>query len=330
MDKQVKTACILAIWACFMACSPGVAQNKTAKSTGNDSNRGNSENKAFSPPVVKPKATKGDQKETDSETVEGTPPRIIFPTPVPIKSDKGPWDKALVVLTAALVIVGAFQILFLWRTVQATSENAKAAQSQATHAEAAARSAAENAEAANANARAVEAQSTTMRETLEAIKRQADIMQLQVSVMQQSTEMQEVGLRQWVNLTSWNVERVEGQKALFVHFKIENPTKVSLTLDAALLQLDEAKLHQLNILGPLTPESPREVTSAITLTDEKLASFEESSLSIVVQCSVLYRDSLNRKWQQIFTRLLLCGPDKTEALGVKDRIVSSEPPVDQV
>lgn len=329
MDKQFKTACFLAAWVCFMVCYPGTAQNKDPKKIEANSNRYNDTARKLSLPVVKSSTAKGNPKQANSETAESLPYRVVFPTPVPINSHKDPWDKALVVLTGALVTVGGFQILFLWRTVQATSENAKAAQAQATHAEAAARSAAENAEAASSNARAVEAQGTTLRETLEAIKRQADIMELQVRVMQQSAEMQEIGMRQWVSLTNWNVERVEGQKALFVHFKIENPTDIPLTLDAALLQLGDERHNGLNVSGPLTPESPREVTTIMKLTDQKLASFEESSLTIVAQCSILYRDSLNRKWQQIFTCILLCGPSKTEVIKGGDRITSSELPIDQ-
>lgn len=53
--------------------------------------------------------------------------RIIPPSEIGTDSKKDPYDKALVIATCALVIVGGFQIFYLWRTVKATRDNAEAA-----------------------------------------------------------------------------------------------------------------------------------------------------------------------------------------------------------
>jgi hypothetical protein len=48
---------------------------------------------------------------------------------IAVNSVKDHWDKALVILTGLIVAVGIFQIIFLWRTVTATSDNVRAARS---------------------------------------------------------------------------------------------------------------------------------------------------------------------------------------------------------
>ncbi len=57
---------------------------------------------------------------------------VLSAPPILTKSTKDIWDEALVVATVLLVFVGGFQILFLWRTVQATNRNAEAALTTAT------------------------------------------------------------------------------------------------------------------------------------------------------------------------------------------------------
>lgn len=45
---------------------------------------------------------------------------------IAVNSFKDDWDKALVILTGLIVAVGIFQIIFLWRTVRATSDSVRA------------------------------------------------------------------------------------------------------------------------------------------------------------------------------------------------------------
>jgi hypothetical protein len=53
--------------------------------------------------------------------------KVTSAPPISVLSNKDRWDKALVIFTGAIVVVGIFQIVFLWRTVTATKDNAKAA-----------------------------------------------------------------------------------------------------------------------------------------------------------------------------------------------------------
>lgn len=57
--------------------------------------------------------------------------RVTAAPPISVQSKKDKWDIALVIFTGLLVIVGAFQIIFLWRTVGATHANAIAARDNA-------------------------------------------------------------------------------------------------------------------------------------------------------------------------------------------------------
>jgi hypothetical protein len=67
-------------------------------------------------------------KRTDQASQDRRESVNIVSTPkIHTESEKDFWDKALVVATWFLVIIGALQIIFLWRTVNATRDNAEAA-----------------------------------------------------------------------------------------------------------------------------------------------------------------------------------------------------------
>ena len=53
--------------------------------------------------------------------------RVISIPKIVARAEKDTYDHALVICTGLLVIVGAFQIIFLWRTVNAARDNAQAA-----------------------------------------------------------------------------------------------------------------------------------------------------------------------------------------------------------
>ncbi|HEV2419225.1 MAG TPA: hypothetical protein VGX94_15625 [Terriglobia bacterium] len=181
--------CIILALAIAIVFVPRGTQNKSPHNSQQNTNRNQKPTQASVATVAYPNTARGNQEEASGVANAQSLERILFPTPVRIKSPKDIWDKALVLLTAALVVVAGVQILFLWRTVQATSDNARAAQAQAIYSEVAAKSAAENAEAANANARAVEAQNDTMRETLKVIERQTGLLERQTKANEENIEM---------------------------------------------------------------------------------------------------------------------------------------------
>lgn len=71
----------------------------------------------------------GNQNESSKKTGANNEEsvRIVSTPEIFTESKKDKYDKALVIATWLLVFVGGFQILYLWRTVIATRDNAKAA-----------------------------------------------------------------------------------------------------------------------------------------------------------------------------------------------------------
>jgi hypothetical protein len=71
-----------------------------------------------------------DRNQNEGQEVATDNQRVLVkvsPSPFVVEVSKNSWDKALVLLTGALVLVACVQIVFLWGTVAATRDNAKAA-----------------------------------------------------------------------------------------------------------------------------------------------------------------------------------------------------------
>src|ERR1017187_3578860 len=155
----------IAIILAFMAVDlifahPGSAQNKGPNSIQKKATNDSAHTKSLPPPVIQPDATPNKQNPGASIALKDIEQPIRIETPVAVNSIKDRWDKALVIFTGLIIAVGLFQIIFLWRTVTATRDNAQAAFS--------------GARAAESNARAVEAQNATLKETLDATMKAAD------------------------------------------------------------------------------------------------------------------------------------------------------------
>jgi len=178
--SSIGTLILVAVW--FVFSLAGSAQEKGTDHIHKTTGDYKSHPKPLAPPVVKSNAAPSDQNQSNAVAKQDTEHRVRIGTPVAVSTIKDRWDKALVLFTGLVVIVGGFQIWFLWRTVQATSDNAIAAKEGA-------RSAADNAEAARASARSVEAQNATLQSTLAAIQRQADTMQQQTTILQRNIDV---------------------------------------------------------------------------------------------------------------------------------------------
>jgi hypothetical protein len=105
---------------------PGSAQDKAA-----DSIQGKPENhytnaKLLPSTIVQPYTSPEAKNPRSSVASEDVEKSVRIRTPVTINSVKDRWDRALVVLTALLVGVGIFQIIFVWRAVGATRDSVRA------------------------------------------------------------------------------------------------------------------------------------------------------------------------------------------------------------
>jgi hypothetical protein len=161
---------IFLIAVVFVLLSPRATQDKAHSSGKGNAPNNHAQDHSPTSPVLKSDSA----KQTATVADQNVEHRVRIGTPVPVNSIKDTWDKVLVVCTALIVIVGGFQILFLWQTVRATSDNAKAAKA--------------GAQAASANAQAVEAQGGTLKETLAAIKSQVDLMRDQTKAAQDAAK----------------------------------------------------------------------------------------------------------------------------------------------
>jgi hypothetical protein len=111
----------------LVLAAPGNAQDK-ASNSGEENSAGNqSAAHSFLSSVVKPDAPKGNKEKLPGIADQDVERRVRIAAPVTVSTPKDHWDKGLVICTFLLVIVGGFQIWFLWRTVRATSDNATAA-----------------------------------------------------------------------------------------------------------------------------------------------------------------------------------------------------------
>jgi hypothetical protein len=113
---------LAAIW--IISVHPGSAQNTDSKDIQKKTSSGQN---VPTLPIPVPQQPKEGQESATSKAADGIQRSVSISGPVTVKSGKDNWDRLLVISTTILVAVGFLQIFFLWRTVLATSENAKAA-----------------------------------------------------------------------------------------------------------------------------------------------------------------------------------------------------------
>jgi hypothetical protein len=114
---------LILIAVLLVLASPGRAQNKAADSTQPNASANQSQPHALASPVVKADAAQGNQEQAPGITGQAVERRVRITAPVTVNATKDHWDKWLVICTALLVIVGGFQIWFLWKTVNVAGTN---------------------------------------------------------------------------------------------------------------------------------------------------------------------------------------------------------------
>jgi hypothetical protein len=125
MKRRTATALIvIAVW-CIIPF-PWSAQDKSTKHVEKKAADNKNQPQPFVPSIVK--ADPSQEAEQPGANIAGkdVDHRIRIGTPVVVNSVKDRWDKALVICTGLIVVIGISQIIFLWKTVVATSDNAKA------------------------------------------------------------------------------------------------------------------------------------------------------------------------------------------------------------
>jgi hypothetical protein len=123
--KQIAITALvgIAIWLVFSL--PGSTQNKGSNHIEKKADDNKYPAKALAPAPIQFTSNKNENPTKDVAGQNDDHP-IRIDRPVAVNSIKDRWDKSLVFLTGAIIIVGIFQIFYLWKTVNATSKNADA------------------------------------------------------------------------------------------------------------------------------------------------------------------------------------------------------------
>jgi hypothetical protein len=142
--------------------------------------------------------------------------------------------------------------------------------------------------------------------------------------MRVSVHLQEIGRRQWVNLEKWECWFGEKQQdLLIVTFRIVNPTDVPLRLDGVLVNVegDTGSDRGKGVASLLAPQNPYIMSFDCRLGEKQGPSHGNSIYQVSFEVSVLFTDALERKWQQIFGRRLVC--ESCEAEGMPGYFVAN-------
>jgi hypothetical protein len=133
--------------------------------------------------------------------------------------------------------------------------------------------------------------------------------------MRASTELQEVRLRQWVQLRNWqNTRRVSGdaseQRTLDIEFEIVNPTKMPLSLRSIRVSIGQQRTeHDETIV--MVPDEAYTYILPIALDLEQDKQYCEAKLVFAVRGSIVSVDALGKWRDQSFTGLLACNKTGT-------------------
>ena len=225
---------------------------------------------------------------------------IVIREPVAVTVRTSGWDHLYVIFTGCLVVIGGLGVFFALRTLKVIQRQALSTRRQTIH----------------------------LRHSVAAARRNAKAAKISAEFMVRQVKLQEAGMRQWVNLEKWTTgsSPIRPKNELVVEFQIVNPTQVPLTLDAVLNKIGGGQSNDQGITGLLAPGNPYIVTLPMRLSDEQMAAFDQANLVLTVRCDILFTDAMERKWQQIFGRMMVCGPRSIWVSDIENKLRSSEPP----
>ena len=133
--------------------------------------------------------------------------------------------------------------------------------------------------------------------------------------MRKSVALQEVGLRQWVDIEEWGVapekyveERMRpGSITLNITFHIVNHTKIPLTICGITSKVGSQTLD-VREKDVLAPDNSYPVIVPMVLTGEQITEYFANKFLFSIRGFVIYLDALETERQQTFGQLGTCGP----------------------
>ena len=128
-----------------------------------------------------------------------------------------------------------------------------------------------------------------------------------------SVTLQEIALKQWVNIGNWSADVDLKTSQLAISFHVINPTKIPLTLLAVLVKFragTDIKRHDVGIADVLAPDNPFVADIDMPLSEQEIADFIDSKpIFVGIECSVLFIDGRDESWEQIFKRQIIVDRD---------------------
>jgi hypothetical protein len=145
-----------------------------------------------------------------------------------------------------------------------------------------------------------------MRQQVQLAGENAKAAQMSAEVSAESVKLQRVAMQQWVDTTEWGIEHgyvppTVTEATIWIHFRIENPTKFKLTLQHAEVWMDRKLLgatHFRNMF--LAPDEFGRVRHEYKLTGDRLEAFRESVLRFEIGGVVRFLDAFDQQHQQKF------------------------------
>ncbi|MGA2986652.1 MAG: hypothetical protein ABSG32_22860 [Terriglobia bacterium] len=191
--------------------------------------------------------------------------------------------------TGALALVGLFTFLaIIWQSCE-TRKSAKAALLSVEE---------------------VKVQNATLKETLAAICRQADLMERQTGILDRQILVQESAMQQWVNLVDWKIEVAPESdtgmsESLAISFKIVNGNPSPLWINMILTKLSGGKSYDTSSTDLLIPGLPYLAVIVFPVANKEISKYvRRDKVSATVICTVIFTDSIGKKWEQVFTRMI--------------------------
>lgn len=144
-----------------------------------------------------------------------------------------------------------------------------------------------------------------------AILYQAREMARATKEMRRSIALQEVALRQWVDLLNWRVDFVPANgpipPELRIRVDVVNPTQFPLTLPDAYIVFGKGNRYLFRVYFYLTPKNPYTVDTVYPLTSEMIEHFRHGNgIRIEVEGNMAHIGALGKLQPQPFCGVLKC------------------------
>jgi hypothetical protein len=128
--------------------------------------------------------------------------------------------------------------------------------------------------------------------------------------MQRSIALQEISLRQWVEIENWSggesVLEGEGPKSLLIYFDVINRTSNVLGLEIVEISINGQQFLRTPKYD-LTPNKPFQVVVGVDLTSEESGKFaDKTPLQFSAEGVVIYRDVFDKTVRQRFGQQFQC------------------------